>query len=164
MSVKKNELHLKAVELFEKKKAGGLSFDKQLQLFKKAFECIEKRTLRTLSSITLLVVLDRVLHQSKDKYSLLSELKIDQKGLSFDSLIHNINKHNSEQLIEALRYLMVELLTVLGSITADILSAPLHKELLNVTLDQDNKNNPKSVQDTKMAQQNKLVQKRSERA
>jgi hypothetical protein len=135
MTVERNTIHVKQVEAWEKQNSHGLSLENQAQLFEKAIHVIEERTLKTLSSVTLMVVLDRVTHQSKEKFPALSEIKVDKKGLSFGGLFHNKN-HKSEELIEALRYFLVELLSVLGSITGDILTAPLHKELLKVTWDQ----------------------------
>lgn len=80
--------------------------------------------------MTLTLILDRVLHESQEKFSLLSEATIKSNSLSFEKLHH---LHKPEELLVPVRYLLVELLTVLGRITADILTIPLHKELLKVT-------------------------------
>ena len=135
MTAKTNEAHIKQVEAWERKNVHGLSLEKQVKLFGKASHAIEQRTLKTLSSVTLQVVIDRVLHQSTNKFPLLSEVKLEPQGLNFEVLIRNSKNHNSEQLREALRCLLVELLNVLGNITAEILTVPLHKELHNVTND-----------------------------
>lgn len=129
-----SDIHLQLVDSWEKNNANGLSADKQAQLFGKAVHAVEQRTLLTLSSATLMVILDRVLKQSKKKYPMLSDIKIEAKGMNFDPLI-NSKEHKSEDLLEGLRYLLVELLGVLGSITADILTPPLHRELFKVTGD-----------------------------
>jgi hypothetical protein len=122
--------HLKLIKDWENTNAIGLNSDQHLQLLEKAIRAIELRAGSTLSVVTLTLILDRVLHESKEKFPLLSEALIESNRLSFEKMhIH----HKSEDLLEPIRYVLVELLTVLGRITADILSTPLHKELLKVT-------------------------------
>ena len=89
MTAKINDLHIKQVEAWERKNADGLSLEKQLKLFEKAFHAIEQRTLKTLSNVTFQVVLDRVLLQNTDKFPFLSEVKLEPQGLNFEVLIRN---------------------------------------------------------------------------
>lgn len=135
MRVKRSETHQKQIEAWEKANLLNQPPDIQIKLYIKAFKLIEQRTLKTLSTVTLLVVLDRVLSESTEKFQLLSDIKIDQKGFIFDGLVSNIHGHSSEKFIEPLHYLLVVLLSVLGNITADILSTPLHQELFKVTVE-----------------------------
>ena len=67
-----------------------------------------------------------------EKFPILSEVKLINKHPNFQEL-PNTGNHKPEELVEALRFFLIELITVLGRITADILTAPLHKELLKVT-------------------------------
>jgi hypothetical protein len=110
-----------------------LPADQLVQLFGCAIQAIEKRSLVTLSSITVSVVVDRALHESKENFPILSEITTGPKGLNLDALHEMGTHHTSEELREALRCLLVELLNVLGNITADILTIPLHRELMEVT-------------------------------
>jgi len=160
MTAKINDLHIKQVEAWERKNADGLSLEKQLKLFEKAFHAIEQRTLKTLSNVTFQVVLDRVLLQNTDKFPFLSEVKLEPQGLNFEVLIRNSASHNSGQLTEALRCLLVELLNVLGNITADILTEPLHKELHKVTSDYQQ---PEEKEENKILRQINSGRKKSER-
>lgn len=159
MTVQKNEFHRRIVEKWESSSA-SLSDDQKIRLFVKAFGKIEERALKTLSSVTLHVVLDRVISQSAEKFPFLSEVKIEAQGLTFDHLLRNINNHNSENVIEALRSLLIELLSVLGSITADILTSPLHKALMEVTPE----TSEESQQQDQSLRQIKSGRKSSERA
>jgi hypothetical protein len=127
------ETHKKQVELWEDKNTKGLSAKKIVQLFGAAIHAIEQRSLFTLSSITVTVVADRVLYESTDKFPILAGVKIEPKGMSLAGLLDQSEKVNPEELRNALHHLLVELLTVLGNITADILTAPLHAELMQVT-------------------------------
>lgn len=133
MTVEQNIIYAKLVQDWEDKNASGLTLAQRVILLEKAVHVIEQRTLMTLSSFTLEVILDRVLHQSNEKFPVLSDVKLNNKRLSFHELLHMEKNHKPEELVEALRFFLIELITVLGRITADILTAPLHKELLKVT-------------------------------
>ena len=133
MKVQRNEIHAKQVEIWEKQSACNLSLKDRIYLFEKAIHAIEKRTLMTLSSVTLRVVLDRVLHQCKEKFPQLVEIQLESESLNFDDFLFNVQNKGSDEAIEALRYLLVELLSILGGLTADILTDPLHKALFEVT-------------------------------
>lgn len=128
-----SDVHEKLIATWERNNATGLASDKHALLLEKAIDAIEKRALVTLSSITLMVILDRVLHQSKEKYPVLSMVTIESRNLDFKEFNRSIKEHGSEELLLALRYLLVEILRILGRITADILTVPLHKELMKVT-------------------------------
>lgn len=127
-----SDIHHKVVFTWEKNNVDGLTADEQLQLFAKAIKAIEERTLRTLSLVTVSVILDRVIKEAKDKYPSLSAVKVEPLGLDFTGISSHEN-HERKELLAGLRYLVAELLRVLGSITADILTDSLHKELLKVT-------------------------------
>ena len=130
MSIFQRDAHIKLIKDWENSNANGLNSDQQLRLLEKAIRAIELRAGTTLSVVTLTLILDRVLHESQDKFPLLSQAFIESNRLSFEKM-HNHQK--SEHLLEPIRYVLIELLTVLGRITADILTTPLHKELLKVT-------------------------------
>lgn len=132
MTVGKN-IYAELVQDWESKNTSDLSLAQRAILLEIAVHVIEKRALMTLSSVTLEVILDRVLHQSNEKFPILSGVKFINKQLNFQDLLQTGKGHKPEDLVEALRFLLIELITVLGRITADILTSPLHKELLKVT-------------------------------
>lgn len=113
-----------------------LSPEERVLLLQKVILAVELRASVTLSQVTMLVVLDRVLRQSLEKFPVLS-------SVTSSNLINfkNLDTHkNPEELSTALRFLLLELLRVIGRITADILTTPLHQELIKVTLsDQEKK-------------------------
>lgn len=138
MTLPQEDKHSMLVEDWTKKNASAISADQHVLLLEKALQAIEQRALMTLSNVILMVILDRVLHQGKEKFPLLSEAKLDNKNLISFDLVRTNKNHKSEKIIEALQYLLVDLLRVLGRITAEILTAPLHQELLKVTWDTEN--------------------------
>lgn len=133
MTDSKSDIYIDMVNAWEKKKADGLSPGQKALFYEKALQVVVERALQTLSGITLMVVLDRVLHQSKDKFPILSEVKVEDNSFNFNELLGGDANHSSEDSLRALRYLLAEFLRVLGRITADILTAPLQEELLQMT-------------------------------
>ena len=51
---------------------------------------------------------------------------------SVEELLSNFKKHNPSELLEALRFLLVDLISVLGSVTANILLKAVYKALYKV--------------------------------
>lgn len=138
MTSPQEDKHSKVVEDWTRKNASGISSDQHVLMLEKAIRAIEHRALMTLSNVIVMVILDRVLHQGKEKFPLLAEAKLDVKNfISLEPLCTNKN-HKNEELIAAFQYLLLDLLRVLGRITAEILTAPLHQELLKVTWDTEN--------------------------
>lgn len=125
------DIHDQVINTWEKNNFENLTINQKVLLLQKAMQSIESRALKTLSSITLMVILDRVLHQSKIKFPILSTVKIENHKMSFAEFA--LNNHAPELFLEAHRFLLTEQLRVLGRITADILTEPLHQELLKVT-------------------------------
>jgi hypothetical protein len=133
MTAHRNDTHAKLAASWADKNGKGLSSGQLVQLFGKAIQAIEQRSLVTLSIVTVTVVIDRALYESKDTFPLLSEIKIESGRMNLSGLLDNSAHHEPEELRKALLHLLIELLNVLGNITADILTTPLHKVLMEVT-------------------------------
>lgn len=103
------------------------------QIYAFAIQAIEKRSLVTLSSITVKVVADRVLHENREKFPLLALVTLEEQRMNTSRLSEGIADYGIEDVRNSLRHLLVQLLTVFGNITADILTEPLHRELLKIT-------------------------------
>lgn len=132
MTVTGRSSHIAVVDAWLEKNAKNSSPEELIHLFEKATHAVCERALVTLSGITLEVVLDRVLHQSKEDFPYLAEVRAETIKVNFSGLLAKIDSCKSDALLAALRHLLVELLTVLGNITAEVLTAPLHRELLKV--------------------------------
>jgi len=133
MNVHRIDAHEKQVRIWETENAKGLSKEQLVPLFAKAILAVEKRSLVTLSSVTVMVVADRAIHESKEKHPILANIKIDPNGMDFSELLKMNNSQVAEEACDALRYLLMEYLMVLGNITAQILTTALHRELMMVT-------------------------------
>lgn len=136
------DVHFQIVDEWLTTNSIGLSLDQQVFLLEKGIHSVEQRALKTLSNIGLMVILDRVLHQSTEKFDLLCDVKIIN-GINIDAILNSEitkNTKDTQNIIIGLRYFLIELLRVLGRLTAEILTKPLHTELKNVTFEsKDNK-------------------------
>jgi hypothetical protein len=132
MTIHPVDTHRNFISDWERQTADGLTPLEHLHLLERAIHAIEARSSKTISVITQKVILDRVLHQGIEYYPFLEAVTIDGSIFNFRALTSQKN-HPTHEIIEALRFLLVELLTVLGRITADILTGPLHREILGIS-------------------------------
>lgn len=113
------------------------SAEARLALFERALAAVWARAQRTLGEVTLGAIAERVLHTVSKRYLVLSALDADASGFRFDRL------RGQEELIdldEAIELMLVQLLTVIGNLTADILTPGLHAALSGVARDETAKN------------------------
>ena len=99
-------------------------------LFSRAFDALWRRSLVTLGEVTLSAIFDRILYRSKRAYPWLDAVILFEHGFSLEKL--DMLDDGSE-LLTGLKHILLELLTVLGSLTADALTKQLHAELALVT-------------------------------
>lgn len=107
-----------------------------LRLLEAALSTLWARTTTTLGEVTLTAIAERVLHDTSEKFPIFSSLKVEPTGGSpFRELRKRmISSVNGSELVTGIRFMLVEFLTVLGNLTADILTPELHSELSNVVL------------------------------
>ena len=105
---------------------------REIDLYDRAFAAIWSHAHRTLGEITLTAIVDRVLTRSLKRYPLLAKVRVIDASLSLAPL-HGEAAHHPHNG-EALRFVLVELLRVLGSVTAEVLTPTLHQTLADVTL------------------------------
>ena len=90
------------------------------------------RAHQTLGDVTLTAITDRVLYVAAEQHSLISALRIETSGLRCQELYERAPSLRPDQLEAGVRFVLVEFLTVLGNLTAEILTPALHAELSNV--------------------------------
>jgi hypothetical protein len=129
--------HSASVDAWMHEAAQGLSSSQWLRLFERAFRALWQRAHRTLGDVTLMAIVDRVLYDAAERFPPLVHLRVDVDGLNSDDLRANLDYFDGEQLREALRFVLVDYLTVLGNLTADVLSPALHAALSKVVPDEE---------------------------
>ena len=115
-------------------RANGSSADRLLDLLEASLRLIWSRARRTLGDRTLGAVVGRVLYTSSEAYPFLGSLRVVAGGIRFDDLRSEADAIAPPELLRAVRFVVTELLDVLGHLTAGILTPALHAELLTARL------------------------------
>src|SRR5688572_2385383 len=101
-----------------------------LDLFERAVAAIWRRAQRALGELTLSAIADRVLHVARERHPLLSGVEIECGEARIDAL--RAGGPTRDEILGAIQFLLVEWLTVLGNLTAEILTPALHAELATI--------------------------------
>lgn len=134
MNVYHDITHEKFVQAWEKKAAFGLSEGARRQLFAEGILAVRRRSLATLSEVSVMVVSDRALRQVSARYPVLATVLVQREHIDFSKLLACERAGAEDRDINsALRAFLIEFLNILANITADILTAPLHQALAMVT-------------------------------
>lgn len=129
--------HAAAVDRWIARGGPSPAAERAIQRFESAFDALWARAESTLSHVTLAAIVDRVLHTAGEEHPLLSGVTVEATGLRCESLRARAGSLDASELTEAIRFVLVEFLTVLGSLTAEILTPDLHAELAKAPEDQE---------------------------
>lgn len=121
--------HRACVDAWLERAAKGLPPERLVGLFERGFAALWGRAYRTLGDVTLAAIVGRALYTAAEHYPFLSALEVDASGLRGQRLHEVAASASPERLSEGLRFVLVEFLTVLGNLTADILTPSLHAAL-----------------------------------
>lgn len=114
--------------------AVGFPPAKLLQVFEEAFGALWSRAHQTLGDVTLTAIVDRVLYTATEQHPMLSSITVEATGLRSEELRARADALSHDELAGAIQFVLVEFLTVLGNLTADILTPALHFELSKIGL------------------------------
>lgn len=104
----------------------------RLALFSAALAAIWSRAGVTLGTVTLAAIAERVTHAASRKSPLLAAVAVEDTGFELALLGEAAKEEPDAAATAALRTLLVELLVVLGRLTAEILTPALHAEIARV--------------------------------
>lgn len=105
-----------------------------LELFGASLAALWSSASTTLGDVTLTAIVDRVLCNATERFDFLSGLAVGEKvGIQIDDLRGRAGSLSAAQVRAGLRFVLVEFLEVIGSLTADILTPDLHAALAKVT-------------------------------
>lgn len=111
----------------------GSSFE-IVGLFGAAVDGLWNRAAGTLGSVTLTAIAERVLSTATGRYPFLSVItsRPNADARWRDQLHERLGSVPKAQLLEGLRFALIELLTVIGRLTAEILSPDLHDTVMEI--------------------------------
>jgi hypothetical protein len=104
-----------------------LPMEQQLAALERGFTALWTRARGTLGDVTLGAIGERVLVHAQERFSFLDGATLAKEGLRCS----DVKPPSSAVMAEATRYLLVQLLTILGRLTAEILTPALHDELMH---------------------------------
>ena len=107
------------------------------RLLEAALGALWTRTQQTLGEVTMTAIVERVLYTATETYPFLSSFKVvTPRGIACSGPSDGLPSPLEAEMRAGVRFLLVEFLTVLGNLTADILTVELHAELMSVALPQ----------------------------
>lgn len=139
--------HGACVNAWMDRTAKGLPPERLLQVFEQGFATLWGRANRTLGDVTLMAIVDRVLYVATEQYPFLAVLQVEATGLRCQEIRKHVRSLPCDELEKAVRFVLVEFLSVLGNLTAEILTPALHSELLKMTSEQGRPQESKSQDD-----------------
>jgi hypothetical protein len=116
------------------KRADRLGPVQRWRFFEQALGVVWQRAHRTLGDVTLMAIVGRVLHDAAERVPLFGALTVEASGFNCEALRERAPNADPRELAEGMQFVLVEYLTVLGSLTADVMTPALHSEISNLTL------------------------------
>jgi hypothetical protein len=125
-------IHSDIVRAWRDSQAEPLSQQALVELYEHALDALWRRTHQSLGEVTVMAIMERVLHYGAERFPHLATLKVETSGVHFGELRQAAPKLEVALLDESLAVLVVELLRVFGVLTGEILTPGLHAELRKV--------------------------------
>jgi hypothetical protein len=124
--------HRACVERWMERSTTGGSSERLLELFEHVFDALWRRAHRTLGAVTLTAIVDRVLYSAAEQHPVLAAVELNGSGVSWGALRERARGVPPTELAPAIHFVLEEFLTVIGKLTAEILTPALHGELARV--------------------------------
>jgi hypothetical protein len=125
--------HAAFVDTWLESSTKSLSPELRLEFFEASLGALWNCTRMTLGDVTLMAIMDRVLYNATEKFPFFSALRVEaNRGFQGQDLRERVASVDDSELMDGIRFVLVEFLTVIGNLTAEILTPELHTELSKV--------------------------------
>ena len=114
--------------------ADGCSPRQLIELLDLALNRLYTSAGKVLGEVTLAAIVDRVLFKASERHSVLANVTLEGSTISCKKLLALAEPPDEDALKDGLRFAMTELLTVLGNLTAEILTPGFHDELSKIAV------------------------------
>jgi hypothetical protein len=125
-------IHIEAVRAWRNSLDGPLSPQALVDLYERALDALWRRAHMSLGEITMMAIVERVLHDGAGRFPHLAALHIETSGVRCAELRQAAQALDPALLEESLSFLIIELMRVFGTLTGEILTPGLHAELRKV--------------------------------
>lgn len=106
-----------------------------LDAFEAGWNALWRRAESAVGLVTLESIGERVLSNSAEKHSVLSSLRLTPEGVVCKPLMDAASGFSRSELQESLGFMLIELLTVIGDLTDQVLTPGLYDELSRIVPD-----------------------------
>lgn len=103
--------------------------DQLIVFFDHVVSTIWTRAGKSISSLALSAVFDRVIFRSSEKHPFLNQIVVSKKGINTERLKEIVRNQDKELSIEAFSNTLVELFYILGRITNGVITAALYEAI-----------------------------------
>ena len=107
----------------------GRSQRQLVELLELALNELYRTARKTLGDVTLAAIVDRVLFTAAGRHAFLGKLTFEASTISCEKLLESTHPPDEASTKDGLRFVIAEFLTVLGNLTAEILTPAFHAEL-----------------------------------
>mgnify|MGYP000953545481 CR=1 FL=1 len=124
--------HQTFVEAWVSTVAKNATAEELVALFAEALEALWRRAHVTLGEVTLAAIVDRVVVDAGERHPIVTRVTIGATGPRLDDVLEEARGLAPDELTAAFGQLISEFLTVLGNLTAEILTPALHDTLSRI--------------------------------
>jgi hypothetical protein len=123
------DTHARFIATWWAERASGQTPAEMVELFDLALSTLWQRARRTLGEVTLTAIVDRVLATTAELHPFLAAIRLDRGRVSSEDLRRGAAEFSEETLQRAFCAVLTDWLTVVGNLTAEILTPALHEAL-----------------------------------
>lgn len=123
------KLHEAKVRVWLKETTTGMDASELIDHFEYAITVIWSRAADTVSDVTVAAVFDRVLTEAVHLHPCLALYNIQNGHLKLDKCRTELMLKTNEEIAQIMLFVFTEFLTILGNITAEVISNQMHKSL-----------------------------------
>src|SRR5438552_3434923 len=134
MTMEKTD-HAKRVNSWMEEVAKDAPVASLLLLFEAAWSALWRRAENAVGEVALGSIAELVRSKSVERYQFLSPLSLEADGISCKALLESAGSLEKGEVQEGLRFMLVELLTIIGDLTDQVLTPGLYEELSRIALE-----------------------------
>jgi hypothetical protein len=122
--------HAASVNAWLEHSTKSLSPKLRLEMFEASLCALLSCVRMTLGDVTIMAIMDRVLLNAAEKFPFFSAFTVEpNRGVQGQDLRERVAALDASELMDGIRFVLVEFLTVIGNLTAEVLTLELHAEL-----------------------------------
>ncbi|MEO5968735.1 MAG: hypothetical protein ABIQ95_02310 [Bdellovibrionia bacterium] len=130
--VERREYYAGYMDAWFNKNVEGLSTEETVNLLGQTLAVLWESARKTLSEVTLMAVMDRVILINSESFSFLSLVKVELGGVRVKELERTASLLRKNAVVGAAKDVLTDFLTIIGNITGEVISRTLITKLSRV--------------------------------